>query len=91
MARRWSDPKDPDEVLDYVVDWTAPLAGDVINTSTWTLPSGITSGPQLKTDTTTTIWLSGGTDGQDYSLMNRITTLGGRTRDQTCTLRVKTK
>jgi hypothetical protein len=91
MARRWTDPKDPDEVLDYVVDWQLPLAGDVIDTSSWTLPTGIVSGVQSKTATTTTIWLSGGTAGQDYSILNRITTLGGRTRDQTCTLRVRTK
>ena len=91
MARRWNEPKDANEVLDYVVDWADLLAGDVIDTSTWTVPVGITKGAEYKTATTTTVWLSGGTDGQDYQLLNRITTLGGRTRDQTCTLRVRTK
>jgi len=91
MARRWTDPKDPDEILDYGVDWEQPLAGDLISTSTWTVPVGVTGGIQTKTDTTTTIWLSGGTAGQDYDLLNRIVTVGGRTRDQTCTLRVRTK
>jgi hypothetical protein len=28
VAKRWSEPKDSDEVLDYGVDWSAPLAGD---------------------------------------------------------------
>jgi hypothetical protein len=91
MAKRWNEPKDPDEVLDYVLDWTAPLAGDQIATSLWIIPLGVTAGAQLKTETTTTIWISGGSDGQDYEFLNRITTLGGRTRDQTCTLRVRTK
>jgi len=91
MAKRWDDPKDPDEVLDYVVDWIKPLAGDTILTSTWTLPEGITGSQESMTDTTTTIWLTGGTAGKDYGLVNRITTAGGRTREQTCTLRVRTK
>jgi hypothetical protein len=30
VAKRWNEPKDPDEVLDYVVDWEASLAGDII-------------------------------------------------------------
>lgn len=91
MAKRWREPKDPDEVLDYVVNWQTPLAGDMITTSTWTLPTGIAAGANTHTDTTTTIWLSGGTDGENYDLLNRITTAGGRTRDQTCTLKVRTK
>ena len=91
MAKRWSDPKDPDEVLDYVLDWAAPLAGDTIESSSWTLPIGITAGAQSNTATAATIWLSGGTAGENYDLINRIVTTGGRTREQTCTLKVRTK
>jgi hypothetical protein len=92
MAKRWDNPKDPDEVVDYAVDWRSVLTGgDVIVTSTWTLPTGIVGGAQSFTDTQTTIWLQGGTDGVNYDLLNRITTQGGRTWDQTCTLRVRTK
>jgi len=91
MAKAWSEPKDPQEVLDYVVDWSKPLAGDIITTSTWTLPDGIVAGQEDSTDTTTTIWLSSGVHGQSYDLVNRITTAAGRVREQTCTLKVKTK
>ncbi len=88
----WSEPKDPDEVLDFTVDWAKPLAvGDIIETSVWTLPTGVTKGAETFTNTSTTIWLSGGTDGQNYDLLNRIVTQGGRTREQTCTLRVRSK
>lgn len=91
MARRWSEPKDPQEVIDYMVDWAAPLDNDVIATSAWTLPTGITGGLQTHSDTTATVWLSGGTEGENYTLVNQITTAGGRTREQTCTLRVRNK
>lgn len=85
MSLTWPD-KDPDEVLDYVVRWAARLAGDTIDTSTWVVPAGLTKDSDTKTGTTTTIWLSGGTAGQEYSLVNRVVTAGGRTMDQTITL-----
>jgi hypothetical protein len=91
MARRWEDPKDPDELLDYQVDWTQPLAGDLISTSTWIVPDGIEAGQEANTTTTATIWLSGGEVGKDYSLINRITTAAGRIRDQTCVLKCRVK
>jgi hypothetical protein len=92
MAKSWDDPKDPQEILDYVVDWAKPLAGDLIVASTWTLPQGITdTGNQSFDDTTTTIWLSGGSDGENYELINQITTAAGRVREQTCRLRCRTK
>lgn len=75
--------KDPAAVLDYTIDWEDWLAGDAIATSEWTVSAGITAGATGKTDTTTTIWLSGGLSGQTYTIFNRITTAGGRTNVQT--------
>jgi hypothetical protein len=85
--------KDPDEVLDYSIDWSARMpSDDHIVTSTWpSLPSGITVDSDEQTNTTTTLWLSGGTLGQSYSFTNRVVTLGGRTMDQTVTIKVKQK
>ncbi len=83
----WSK-KDPDEVLDYSLDWTTWLDGDTIATSTWTVPSGITKDSDSTTTTATTIWVSGGTAGESYVLLNRIVTDGGRTKDQTVLLDV---
>ena len=77
--------KDPDAVLDYGIDWGDWLTdvSDTISTSTWTAPAGITKDSDTHNDTTTTIWLSGGTAGSSYSLVNHITTAGGREDDQT--------
>lgn len=83
--------KDPDEVESYVRDWTADLDGDTIATSTWVVPSGITKDSDSNTTTTATIWLSGGTLDEDYALVNRITTAGGRTLDKTLTFLIRAK
>ena len=81
MASRFL--KDPNAVLDYVVDWTTWLNGDTIATSVWTVPSGITQDSESESTTSATVWLSGGTVGETYQLVNRITTAGGRTEDRT--------
>jgi hypothetical protein len=91
MPLTW-DPKDPDEVLDYALDWADRLAaGDTIDTSLWILPAGITKDNEGIDGANTVIWLSGGTLGGSYDLVNRITTTGGRTHDQTVRVKVKTK
>jgi len=84
-------PKDPNSVVDYGVDWWAWLDADTISTSAWVVPAGITKDSDSKTDRTTTIWLSGGAEGQSYALTNRIVTAGGRTEDRTITITVKQK
>ena len=75
--------KDPQAVLDYQIDWSAWLGVDTIASSTWTVPTGITKTLDTKTTTATTIWLSSGTAGLVYSVVNTIVTAGGRTQDQT--------
>lgn len=83
------EPKDPNDVIDYRVDWTKWLReGDTILVSEWIVPSGIDMDSETNTNTTTTIWLSGGTAGR-YALTNRITTAQGRQRDRTIVIRVK--
>ena len=91
MARSWEHPKDPEEYLDYEVDWTGLLNGDVITSSTWFVPVGVIGDNESFNDTSTVIWLSGGTAGQNYALINTIHTAEGRIREQTCTLRCRTK
>lgn len=90
MALTWPD-KDPEEVLDYQIDWTDRLDGDTIATSAWTVPTGITQNSNTFTTTATTIWLSGGTLDERYELTNRITTAGGRTMDQSVRVKIKAK
>jgi hypothetical protein len=67
--------KDPDAVLDYSIDWSDWLTGsEVITVSTWTVPSGITKDSDSNDDTQTVIWLSGGTAGNTYKIVNHIET-----------------
>jgi len=85
---------DPNSVLDYTIDWTDWLAAsETISASSWTVPAGITQttpAPSF-TNTVTTIWITGGTLGTDYDLVNHITTNQGREQDQTITLRVRSR
>lgn len=84
------EPKDPNAVIDYEIDWSKWLRGDdIVVTSEWIVPAGITMDSESSDATTTTVWLSGGTAGSSYSLTNRITTAQGRTQDRTITIRVK--
>lgn len=88
MTLSWPT-KDPDDVLDYQIDWTDLLDGDTIATSTWTVPSGITRDSDTFSGVLTTIWLSGGTDAQTYVLTNQVVTTGARTIDRSVSLTVK--
>lgn len=80
--------KDPDAVLDYEVNWATWLGTDTIATSEWLTAEGISEADATNTATATTIWLSGGDVGQVYDVVNRITTVGGRTNDQTIRVRI---
>ncbi len=83
--------KDPNAVLDYVINWATWLGADTISSTSWAVPAGITKGTTSNTTTTTTIWLSGGTAGNSYVLVNRIVTAGGRTDDRSLLLIVQEK
>ena len=96
--------KDPDAVLDYPINWassdgtndgsssdTGWLQGDTISTATFTVDSGITKDSESNTTTTATVWLSGGTAGQRYTVTCRITTTSGRTEDQSIQIICKEK
>jgi len=83
---------DPDETLDYSIDWTDWLPGsDTISSSDWDVPAGITKETQAATTKVATVWLSGGTDGAEYKLTNTITTVAGRTAQRTIQIKVDEK
>lgn len=93
MALVW-DTKDPDEVLDYYIDWTKELMpGDTIATSNFDLAvaSGVVINSQSFTGPITSLWLQGGTEGTVAIVHNRITTNQGRTEDQTVILPISSK
>jgi len=74
--------KDPAATLDYMLDWEEWLADDTITAATWTLTSGITKPQEAFTDTTTTVWLAGGSAGTTYTATCHITTASGRQEDR---------
>jgi hypothetical protein len=96
MSKTFEPPHDPNEVKDWSLDWSLVLeTGETISTSTWSvaLGAGLTIDSQSNTTTTTTVWLSGGTAGFTYELLNRIVTNSSpaRTYDQTMRLRCRNK
>jgi len=72
--------KDPGATLQYAVDWSEWLpSGDTIATTVWTQESVHTNGNLTLTNSSTangvnTVDISGGTDGELYTVKNTITT-----------------
>lgn len=86
-------PKDPNEVLDYQVDWSDRLvSGETILTSNFTVAEGdVVKDSQGFSGALTTVWLSGGTAGTRSVLTNRITTSAARTYDESTRLAIRNK
>jgi hypothetical protein len=98
--------RSPQSNSDFTVDWSGALGGvDPIVSSTWTPleEDGLTVTDSALTDSTTTVWVSGGTAGSEivggiytfgqlatyYHLRNAITTAAGRTDERTITFVTK--
>jgi hypothetical protein len=81
--------KDSDAVLDYEFnyeEWLSP--SEVISSYVIIASPGITVDSDTNTTDKVTVWLSGGTAGQPYTVTCRITTNQSRTDDRTMTIRV---
>ena len=95
--------KDPDSVLDYKFDWKALTngtgasdwlgSGETISSHTITADTGITvdSSAETDTDTSVTVWLSGGTAGTSYNVACKIVTSGSRTDERTMVVMVQAR
>jgi len=84
--------KDPDAFLDYGFDWSEWLeSGEIIATSTWIAPDGITKGADTYSDDATSVWMSGGAVGCDYVVVNRVTTNQSRQDDRSITIKVRNR
>lgn len=82
MANTKIQRKDPGAKKDYRKDWSQWLdEGDVIETSTWTVPDELEHVTDSHDDTSATIWLAGGTLGASYTVTNHIVTADGREDD----------
>ena len=86
--------KDPDAVLDYLVDWGAEYLGeDELLTSDWSVSpdedGGIAIAGSEFDGRNATVKASGGVPGRIYRLSNRVLTASGRTDCRSVTLRVE--
>lgn len=85
--------KDPDETVDFSIDWSNLMThlSDTISSSLWTLDTGVTEAVALTSNTTTetTVGVTGGAVGNNYDVTNTIVTTGGRTFQQSFTLKVR--
>lgn len=85
--------KDPDDQLDYRIDWNPRLNDEeIINTAVWSVVEGdieITS--SIIDGGFAVVWVRGGTPNQRQLLNCRITTSGGRQFDQRSYIDVRVK
>jgi len=90
MKLAWP-PRYGDEVLDYVIDWTAALNGDTISSVTAeALDGGTLTIGTISTAGETTVWISGGgtVEQRDARIVLLATTAGNRTINATVSLPV---
>jgi hypothetical protein len=89
-----SKTKDPADIRNYAIDWSAWLTSqgsDTISSSSWT-GGGLTIASSSNTSTTATAKVSGGADGQAYTVSNTIITATGmQTRKVSFQLNVNTQ
>ena len=106
MSLKWPN-KDPDEILDYSIDWSRFLGSAVISSVTWfvddadgvkteLIPSGqLVNGLQLvsatNTDTVTTARLGSGFNNILYQFYCRIADSNGLVVERKVRLRVRNK
>lgn len=78
-----------------VFDWSLWLTNEgadtIASSAMSVVPSGLTINSPAATFTTTntTVWVSGGTDGQSYNVYNTVTTAAGRIRTKVIKVSIK--
>jgi len=86
--------KDPDAVLDYLIDWGAEYLGDdLLAESDWSVApdeaGGVTIAGSDFDATTSTVKAGGGLPGRIYRLINEVVTASGRVDSRSIVLRVE--
>lgn len=105
MSYRWPD-KDPDEIVDYSVDWSRLLRDDTLSAATWYIYDGegvktevtdasVVNGLQFVTGTISgqvaTARFSLGTNNVRYTINCKITSGSGLVYERSIFLRIKEK
>jgi hypothetical protein len=85
--------KDPAGELDYSFDWGEEWldADETLVSSAWSAPEGLTIVSDSFTTTTTTVWLSGGTNLKNYRVTNWIVTSFGRSDERSLLIQVRNR
>lgn len=86
--------KDPDEVVDYQIDWSQRLGGDAISSASFSLTTaaGMTIDDSTHDDDhISQVTLSGGTTGSRGKVLCEIVTVGGQTLQQTATIVIEAR
>jgi len=86
--------KDPDAVVDYLIDWGAEYLGqDLLAESSWSVdpdePDGVAVAGGNFDASTATVNASGGIPGRIYRLVNHVTTALGRVDSRSIVVRVE--
>lgn len=74
--------------MDYGFEWDL-ADGESLFQSVWTVPAGLRKITQIMGTNTTVVWLTGGVDGQDYTISNHIVTDQGREDTKEFMLKVR--
>lgn len=106
MSLKWPN-KDPDETLDYSIDWSRFLGDATISSYTWFVDNAdgvktqLTAGGSLvnniqlvsatNTDTVTTAYIGSGTNNVMYKFTCQITDSNGLVVERSVRLRVRNK
>lgn len=80
--------KDPQDVLDFKIDWSQLVGADTIVSSVWEVPEVFVASQESINGAVTVVWLSGGAVGT-YKIKNTITTSAGRVYDRSVVLPVQ--
>src|SRR5574337_1291442 len=85
--------KGPNDTQDYDFNYTLWLSSlsDTGASSSVTASTGITLQSSSLSNGIIKVWLSGGTDGQTYTITAQITTTGGRIRQDILLLSISTR
>jgi len=103
MSFKWPS-KDPNELLDYSVDWSRWLGATTISTVVWYIDnaSGVktvaVSGQSINglipvsftnTNSVSTIYLGAGTNNTEYKISCAITTVAGTAAERVVKIKIK--
>lgn len=84
--------KDPDEIIDYAVDWQGRLSGDTLSSATFEVNNGTVAIDSTQYDDRYSVArLSGGAIGERAKILCEIVTTQGQTMQETAVLAVRAR